>query len=171
MGYLQKATRKPPKGKLTIICDVREKKPWTFDTLKYKVKTVVRALKTGDYTFEGYEDKIAIERKNGLGEICVNISASDRKRFEACLVRLSKMPVKYIVIEDDMNGVNAAIRALPIRARVTNTALRYWLMKIICEYKIPIIFLGSNRLSGDRVFKEFMETVIEVDLPRFRKKR
>ena len=81
----------------TIVIDSRESRhPWEFPGL-----AVVRAkLNTGDYSIQGHEHMITIERKTKEDAwACIGPS---RERFEACLARLSVMPHKAILIEADL---------------------------------------------------------------------
>jgi len=54
----------------TIICDSREQLPYEFSGMEWGagetcvVPTVVRGLAQGDYSIQGLEDRIAIERKS-----------------------------------------------------------------------------------------------------------
>ena len=52
----------------TIIIDTREQQPWTFE----HYTTANRKLDTGDYSVEGLENLLAIERKKSINEIANN---------------------------------------------------------------------------------------------------
>lgn len=76
-----------------IVIDTREQTP--FPLVEYQ--TVVKGLKTGDYSLEGYEDHVAVERKSKTDAYgCVGGS---RDRFSRCLERLSRLDRACIVIE------------------------------------------------------------------------
>jgi len=150
--------------KPTILYDDREKKPWKFNGFKYPVKLVRKRMVSGDYSVKGFETVLAVERKSGIAELAVNISKQDRARFIKCLQRLSRMQIKYLLIEDCISSIPAAIKALPVRARVTDIAIHYWLLKIACGYKIPVIWLGKSPGMQQKVLNAFWEHVLEVDL-------
>lgn len=80
---------------LVALVDTREQRPVDLAPLQTKRAT----LKTGDYSAEGYEDKIAIERKSI--QDFVGCCGSSRKRFEANISRLRLFPFRAIVIEGD----------------------------------------------------------------------
>lgn len=80
-------------GEFTIIVDTREKLPLRFRDHA----TVRRSLKTGDYSIEGYTDRISIERKS-LPDLLQSISTS-RKRFDKCVERLLEFETKALLIE------------------------------------------------------------------------
>ncbi len=58
-----------------IIVDTREQQPWNFKTYG----TVSQKLDTGDYSIEGLENLVAIERKKSVNEFATNIT---EKRFK-----------------------------------------------------------------------------------------
>ncbi|HRR45284.1 MAG TPA: ERCC4 domain-containing protein [Mesotoga sp.] len=81
-----------PKG-FVLIVDTREQAP-LFDVCEWCVR---KALKQGDYSVVGFEDKVAIERKN-MADLLSSLG-SDRKRFEKELERLEGYEWKGLVIE------------------------------------------------------------------------
>ena len=80
---------------MRIIVDTKEKIPWKFDQL-YNVEVMYRHLITGDYSIDGYENVLCIERKKSVLEIAVNIT---QKRFWNELVRMSKIKHRFIILE------------------------------------------------------------------------
>ena len=83
----------------TIIVDTREQSPFSFSTIRADVaqnnaplviNTTRATLRTGDYSIEGHETTIAVERKSKSDLFyCVG---SDRKRFQQQLERLNALP-------------------------------------------------------------------------------
>lgn len=143
MRYLKK--KKAPKQLPPVLYDKQEKRPWV---LPFKMKRV--NLKTGDYTFEGFEDIIAIEKKSGLVELLNDLANGYRPTFERFLKRLSEYPVKVIVVEDTLSelSINRALthirRKSKGRARLTSRSIYYWVAEIAAKYNIPIIFVGKR---------------------------
>jgi ERCC4-type nuclease len=108
----------------TVIVDTREQAPFTFLNMPaYKqdlpsdkkdrkgillvdVKKV--ALKTGDYSIEGMEDEVAVERKSL--EDLFNCVGNDRTRFEKQLERLSQLKRACIMVEGDWNAVIGGVK-------------------------------------------------------------
>lgn len=81
---------------ITIICDTREQNSLSFHGFR-GVKTVRSGLKTGDYSIEGYEDRITFERKSVqdlVGTLC-----QGRERFERELDRMRAFEERYLLIE------------------------------------------------------------------------
>lgn len=93
----------------TVIVDSREQSSYDFRTVKsdakdgnlpFIVPTIRRALKTGDYSVEGFEDTFAVERKE-LGDL-FHCMGSDRERFERQLERLNELSYSAVVVEADL---------------------------------------------------------------------
>lgn len=76
----------------------------TFDSVVTEtrarvVETITRKLDTGDYSLDGAEDVVAIERKAGLNELAA-MCGRERKRWERCLERMAEMETAMVVIEN-----------------------------------------------------------------------
>jgi hypothetical protein len=89
-----------------IVIDSREKTPFLFHGLKadaaqgrrpLMVATTVKGLPSGDYSIEGHEGAVAVERKS-LADLYSTISQG-RDRFERELERLDAMACAAVVIE------------------------------------------------------------------------
>lgn len=143
--YLKPKTP-PPLRDLKIFWDSNEKKGRWELPLPFKMER--KRLETGDYTIEGYENLIAIERKSGLLEVFGNLAGSDRVRFENTLLRMSKFPFKAIVIEDEYSNLTRALAILKKKshgkARVDQASMDCWLNKISIQYGIPVHFIGPH---------------------------
>jgi ERCC4-type nuclease len=92
----------------TLLIDTREQAAWDFKGMQADMKdgggTIIlktkrAGLKTGDYSIEGLEDQVAIERKSL--EDFFHCVGSDRSRFENQLERLNALPCGRMVIEAD----------------------------------------------------------------------
>lgn len=84
---------------IIAIVDSREQMPLDLSPLK----TTTKGLKTGDYSAEGYEEKIAIERKSI--QDFVACCGRERARFEKEIGRLHSYPYRAIIIEGDWSSV------------------------------------------------------------------
>lgn len=86
------------KYSFNIIIDTREQKPWAFA----ECNTIRKKLDTGDYSIEGLEHILCIERKNSVSEIANNISES---RFKDELNRMQNYLYKFILLEFSLDDV------------------------------------------------------------------
>lgn len=82
----------------TIIVDTREQQPWTFES--YAVAS--RKLDTGDYSIEGLEHLLCIERKKSASEFANNIVES---RFKDVVMRMSNMKYSFLLLEFDLEDL------------------------------------------------------------------
>lgn len=82
--------------KLTIIEDTREQTPLDFSGFR-GVESVRSGLKTGDYSVQGYEDKICFERKSVPDLVGTLIGGHER--FLREMDRMKDYEEKYILVE------------------------------------------------------------------------
>ena len=111
---------------------------------------VNRKLDTGDYSIEGLEDKICIERKASVVELANNVGIS-RKRFEAEIERMKEFPHKFLVLEFSLTDLmdfpegsdvpNSEIKKL----RVTNKYMLRFLMEMQINHNVNVIFCDSKK--------------------------
>ncbi len=94
-----------------IVIDQREQAPWSFGGLSASskadetivVRTSICHLKTGDYSIQGLEQLVAVERKSKAD--AYGTFGGGRGRFEAELARLNAMKFAAVVVEDDWRGL------------------------------------------------------------------
>ena len=81
---------------MKIIVDTREQQPLDFEFFGAEAER--RGLKTGDYSVEGLEDKLVIERKRSTGELYMCFG-KEWPRFKRELERMADVPHAYLVFE------------------------------------------------------------------------
>lgn len=124
----------------TIICDTREQIPYLFDGYSWRRAT----LKTGDYSLEGFEDRLAVERKNKLDAWAM--LSNERKRFERCLERLALLDRAAIIVECSMlEFCQPPPNVFRVNAATAMGSYISWSIK----YRIPVFF-AENRQWGER---------------------
>jgi len=135
-------------NKLIVTRDDREKKPWLFINKLTEVK--VKRLKVGDYSIEGYEDMIAIEKKSGFAELFGDLSGAYRPTFVRFLTKLSKVPIKIMVIEEPFTSANIekCLRVLRKkshgRIKLNEETIYHWTTAIQIRYNISMWFLDKR---------------------------
>ena len=133
--------------------DDREKQPWN---LSYPTK--VKRLEVGDYSFDGLEKLVAIEKKSGLIELLNDLTASYRPTFERFLKRLSKVPVRCIVVGEPLSEwrVHKALKIVKEKSRGKRQSIPrtiyYWLGEMMMTYNIPVLFLDP--VTREHVLRE-----------------
>lgn len=81
-----------------IIVDTREQQPWSFE-----YHTTSRSkLDTGDYSIQGLENKLCIERKKTVNEFANNII---EKRYKDWTKRMSKYKYKFLILEFSLSEI------------------------------------------------------------------
>lgn len=130
---------------VVIVIDSREQLPLTFG----ETATVVAKLDAGDYSLQGYEHQVAVERKT-LEDAYGCVGAS-RARFIRCLERLSALDRAAIVIESTLEMFSYPPPRTMIDARMAVGSYISW----SCQYRIPVFFAGS-RGYAERVVWRFL---------------
>lgn len=151
-----------------ILVDTREQYPFQFEA--YGIATKVCKLDTADYTFEGYQDKICIERKRSVSELAHNIG-KDWKRFSAELERMKVFPHKYIICEfpteDILNYPNVNCMPKKVRKyiRITPQFIIKRIEQIENDYNIIFFFCNSTEHAEQTVielYRELCQNNLEV---------
>jgi DNA excision repair protein ERCC-4 len=90
-----------------VVCDDREKKPWSFDAIPAAFPVSSARLETGDYTVSGFEDVFAVERKS-IPDLIQSVTWG-RDNFEAEIARAQDFAEWAIIIEGLPSDVNKYI--------------------------------------------------------------
>lgn len=108
-----------------------------------------QALKTGDYTVEGMEPLLALERKS-LAD-AVNCTVGSRRRFLAECERLAAFQWKAILIEATYEDIKSGFARFEIPSDLHPNALLGTYDAIEAKFGIPIIYTSTNRaLAAER---------------------
>lgn len=129
---------------VVIIADTREQQPFAFGSAH--VVTVRRALAAGDYSIEGMEDVVAVERKTV--EDFVKTVIRERERFERELERLSAYTAACVVVE----GSLADILEANYRTGAHPNSILGAAIAIIVDHRVPVFFCGDRQAA--RTFTE-----------------
>ena len=130
---------KSPSELPVVVIDTREQQPYAFDPAH--VTCVRRALPAGDYSLEGYEGSIAVERKSL--EDFVASSITGRGRFGRELRGLGEYDLGCIVVEGSLEDVLARrYRSGAHPSSVFGAAL-----SIIVDHGVPVFFCGDRQIA------------------------
>ena len=87
-----------PSNKPTIIVDTREKYPFDFERDNDFNEVIYQKLEAGDYTLEGLENIVVVERKKSVDELYNNVST--KLKFDRFVREFNRMPkYRFIVGE------------------------------------------------------------------------
>lgn len=126
-------------GPATIIIDTREQEPYSFDS--GLVAAVRRALPAGDYSVEGLEQRVAVERKSLDDFVSTVIHA--RQRFREELRKLAGYRAACVVVEASVADVLLQrYRGVAHPNAVVGNAL-----SIILDFGVPVFFCGNRQAA------------------------
>lgn len=137
--------------KPVVLVDTREKQPFALASSHPNwIGSERRAtLKTGDYTVEGMEGLLALERKN-LADLVACI-VTYRVRFLASCKRLAAFRWKAILIEASYEDIKRGWEVFGIPSSVHPNAVCGTLDAIEAKFGLPIIYTSTHReLAAER---------------------
>ena len=133
-----------------IVVDSQETKyPYLFSgELLVRKPLLVDGIRTGDYSIQGYERKITIERKT-VADLYSSLSQR-RVKFMEEMERVQHFDCKALVIEGTYDQVINPARGSYTKkySRMDRNSVLGSLVKINMEYGITVIFAG-NRRNGE----------------------
>ena len=123
---------------MQILCDTREQRPFSF---KRFPGTIVErtGLKTGDYSLDGYQDRVAIERKE-LNDLIQCLMPPNRARFERELCRAQSLEFFAVLIEASMDDV----RDHRYTSGMKSHSVLQSIAAFSVRYRVPFIWCGSR---------------------------
>lgn len=175
----------PVDSPFVVVVDTREQMPFDFVGIAadakqghapIAVRTVVGTLKSGDYSIQGFEDRIAVERKS-LADLFSTLT-SGRARFEREMERLAEMDFAAVVVEaswgDIARGPEHATKVSPrsIAASIIAFQQRFpsvhWVMAGSRTYAAVLTYRTLERFhrdveSGKRTLRSTKPPAAEVD--------
>ncbi len=128
-----------------VLVDTRERWPWALHEQHPNwIGGEQRVtLKTGDYSIEGMEHLLALERKS-LPDL-VNCTVVDRERFIACCARLATFRWKAILIEASQEDIKRRWDPETSESRVHPNSVVGLLDAIEAKFGIPVILSSMHR--------------------------
>lgn len=148
--------------KFIAIQDSREQQPFEFTSSKIS-NVIVKKLDTGDYSVEGLEDILCIERKLNVGEFYTNIT---QKRFWAEMERMKAYKYRFLIFEFSVSDIEMFPygAGLPKRVmdklKISSAYLMKCVARIQVEYEIDVVF-GGNRDNSIYLVTNIMKEVYE----------
>lgn len=88
---------------MIVLYDSREKEPW--DLSFYNIEMQRQKVDTGDYTIQGMEDILSIERKKSTGELAVNLGFK-WPQFEKELNRMLDIKHCFLICEFEITNIS-----------------------------------------------------------------
>jgi len=133
-----------------IVIDTREQRPYEFDD------SILSALPAGDYSVEGYEARVAVERKS-LDD-WIGTVLRDRDRFARELARLHDYSFAAVVIEGSWEDV--AERRY--RSDVSPAALFGLTTELMIRLRPVLVVMGGSRPTARVVTERLLRFAVKV---------
>ena len=129
---------------LRIIQDSREQCPFRFEGFNAVVE--VAGLEAGDYSLQGFERRVAIERKS-LPDLVACLGV-ERERFARELSRLRGYDCAAVVVEASADD----LRAGHFRAKLNPEAAWQSVLAFAQRYRIPFFWSDSRADAEETTF-------------------
>lgn len=147
------ATKKYDKFK--IIQDTREKDGWKFRASANCLGMERRKLDTGDYSIEGYEDLVMIERKS-IPDLWGSL-IQRRKTFMKEMDRALEFPVRYLIIEGSVGDILRGFRY----SSVTPEFILSCLTSLEVKHGIHVVFTSKRRDVAQRYVRRLISKLFQ----------
>lgn len=144
-----------------VIIDTREQQPWVFD----HCSTACRKLDTGDYSVEGYEDILCIERKKSVSEIANNIT---EKRFKDVITRMKTYKYAFLILEFDLEDVlsypigSNVPKHMWNKIKISPGFILKHLLELQLQDNIKVLFCGGPT-NATKIATALMKKVFEIE--------
>jgi len=146
-----------------VIRDTREQTGWQFTAGKTCLGTKAGTLKTGDYTVEGYENLLSIERKGSVQEFAQNLMDD---RFFREMERMKEYKYAYLILEftaeDLFNYPESANIPSAAKARIRTNGNFLMSKTIHLQNNYPIKVFFAGRKGKDMAYY-IMKMVTDVE--------
>jgi DNA excision repair protein ERCC-4 len=127
---------------VTAICDTREQTPLDLSPLR----TIGGTLDTGDYSIQGLEHVVRVERKS-LPDLIACVGR-ERERFDREVQRLLAFPVRLLVVEATWSQIESHEPANPQwRGSITSTQVIGSLLSWTAR-GLPVHMAGDHQRAG-----------------------
>jgi ERCC4-type nuclease len=130
-----------------VIVDTREQIPLAIASCAEVAEVINRKLDTGDYTVEGLEQKLVIERKRNVAELAINITED---RFWREMERMGSYEHRFLLLEFGIDD----IRSYPEGSTIPKAKQKFikvkgpFIMKKLSEiqidYGVDVVFCGDT---------------------------
>ena len=131
-------------SEFVIVVDTREQAPYSFPSM------VVATLKSGDYSVQGFESEVCVERKSHAD--AYGTIGNGRERFRRELERMAAMEYAAIVIESSLKDFLSPPPYSALNPKSAIGSLLSWSVK----YGVHVFFAG-DRAHGQAVTAKLLE--------------
>lgn len=151
--------------KFTVIKDTREQDGYYFTAFNTCAGMIEHKLDTGDYSIQGLEDKICVERKGCVEELAINLGQK-KHAFINEINRMEPFKHKYLILEfslEDLIKFPQDTR-IPVKNKAALKITGKYMLKCLIEFEIyndiHVLFCGNKHaafLAVSSIFKRINE--------------
>lgn len=145
---------------MKILVDTREQRPFGFSRSP-GVEVERAALPAGDYSLAGFEDQVAIERKE-LNDAISCLLNGNRDRFERELAKLRFYDLAAVVVEASLEDVSKGRYCSEMKAHAALQSIFAFQVR----YRTAFIWAG-NRSGAEYVTFSLLEKYLAEITKRF----
>ena len=135
----------------TILIDSREKKSYEFKN------SVVGTIPLGDYSIDGMQGEVAIERKS-LADLFGTLGGG-HARFKNELIQAQNLDFFAIVIDGTREQIKKKDFPKSYKTKMLGYVILKQLDSIIVRYKLPVFF-AADRSEGKQIVKGLLEAYL-----------
>ena len=117
-------SKKPPLPQMTVIVDTREQQPYLFEGIAPVGTVFTDTLSTGDYSIQGCEHEICIERKTCSDAF--GTFGRGRERFERELLRMQQYKFAAVIIEADWHTILRIYPTIKFTPKAFHSSVIAW---------------------------------------------
>lgn len=151
-----------------IVQDTREQAPWPFADIVIErrlwvVRRVVGTLATGDYSIEGCESRVCVERKSAedlVGSVTAG-NARFRREHERMHAMVEHGGRACVIVEGSLSAICEGLDADDGR-RVTGASILGAAAEWPFKYRVPWMFAGDRRHAELLAFRVLLKAWKEM---------
>lgn len=144
------------KPKFTILIDNREQKPYRFEC--FGAEVIEATLPCGDYSIPGFQDVVAIERKE-LNDLIGCLMGKDRERFERELQKGKYFDLFCVVVEASLDDMSKS----RYRSEMKPHAALQSIFAFQIRYRVPFLFCGNRAGAKYTTFSLLEKYLAEIE--------
>ena len=133
----------------TVIKDTREQEGYYFSKYDKCEGMIERKLDTGDYSIEGLEEKICVERKASPEELATNLGQK-KNAFMNEIERMKAFRHKFILLEFSLQDLvefpegSRIPESQKAKVKISGKYMLKMLMEFQIKHNIHVIFCGNK---------------------------
>lgn len=137
---------------MIIIQDSQEKIP--FDFSFYNVEVEVKKIPTADYTVQGFEDIVLVERKASVDEIAANFTFKKDAWWRE-MKRMSEAKFKYVICEFPFQDVLDYPKSSKAshKIKMNGIVISQSINKCIANYGVEFIFCDTKQQAENKTYE------------------